>query len=122
MQINDKITCYMDLQKVIEGEQGGISKLVDWQGGGSFVYCELLEDAQSLISEIQEANHDQINLVKNKIYKDYKIVPYITKQELASVDSSFEELSLEDKKKIRPVTTLINSTNGDLAKPIRATG
>ena len=78
------------LQKVIEGEQGGISKLVDWQGGGSFVYCELLEDAQSLISEIQEANHDQINLVKNKIYKDYKIVPYITKQELASVDSSFE--------------------------------
>ena len=25
------------LQKVIEGEQGGISKLVDWQGGGSFV-------------------------------------------------------------------------------------
>ena len=53
------------LQKVIEGEQGGISKLVDWQGGGSFVYCELLEDAQSLISEIQEANHDQINLVKN---------------------------------------------------------
>lgn len=67
------------LQKVIEGEQGGISKLVDWQGGGSFVYCELLEDAQSLISEIQEANHDQINLVKNKIYKDYKIVPYITK-------------------------------------------
>ena len=57
------------LQKVIEGEQGGISKLVDWQGGGSFVYCELLEDAQSLISEILEANHDQINLVKNKIYK-----------------------------------------------------
>ena len=88
------------LQKVIEGEQGGISKLVDWQGGGSFVYCELLEDAQSLISEILEANHDQINLVKNKIYKDYKIVPYITKQELASVDSSFEELSLEDKKKM----------------------
>ena len=53
-----------------------------------------------MISEIQEANHDQINLVKNKIYKDYKIVPYITKQELASVDSSFEELSLEDKKKM----------------------
>ena len=63
------------LQKVIEGEQGGISKLVDWQGGGSFVYCELLEDAQSLISEILEANQDQINLVKNKIYKDYKIDP-----------------------------------------------
>ncbi|CAI3486687.1 site-specific DNA-methyltransferase [Enterococcus cecorum] len=31
------------LQKVIEGEQGGISKDVNWQGGGSFVYAELME-------------------------------------------------------------------------------
>lgn len=29
------------LQKVIDGEQGGISKDVNWQGGGSFVYAEL---------------------------------------------------------------------------------
>ncbi|WP_455224740.1 DNA methyltransferase [Granulicatella sp.] len=28
------------LKKVIEAEQGGISKDVEWQGGGSFVYCE----------------------------------------------------------------------------------
>ena len=31
------------LQKVIEGEQGGISKDVNWQGGSSFVYAELME-------------------------------------------------------------------------------
>ena len=29
------------LKKVIDGEQGGISKSVNWQGGGSFVYFEL---------------------------------------------------------------------------------
>lgn len=29
------------LQKVIEGEQGGVSTDLDWQGGGSFVYVEL---------------------------------------------------------------------------------
>src|SRR5690606_16016443 len=29
------------LKKVIDGEQGGISKSVNWQGGGSFVYLEL---------------------------------------------------------------------------------
>ena len=29
------------LKKVIGGEQGGISKSVNWQGGGSFTYCEL---------------------------------------------------------------------------------
>ncbi len=30
------------LKKVIEGEQGGISKAVGWQGGGSFIYTELM--------------------------------------------------------------------------------
>lgn len=29
------------LKKVIDGEQGGISKAVEWNGGGSFVYAEL---------------------------------------------------------------------------------
>ncbi|MDK4629504.1 site-specific DNA-methyltransferase, partial [Kingella kingae] len=29
------------LKKVIDGEQGGISKAVNWQGGGEFVYAEL---------------------------------------------------------------------------------
>ena len=29
------------MKKVIAGEQGGISKSVNWQGGGEFVYCEL---------------------------------------------------------------------------------
>lgn len=29
------------MKKVIDGEQGGISKTVSWQGGGSFVYAEL---------------------------------------------------------------------------------
>ncbi|GAA7261310.1 hypothetical protein ID0476_09520 [Helicobacter pylori] len=31
------------LKKVIEGEQGGISKKLDFKGGGSFVYAELKE-------------------------------------------------------------------------------
>jgi adenine-specific DNA-methyltransferase len=43
------------LKKVIKGEQGGISKAVNWQGGGSFVYAELLEYNQKYISQIQEA-------------------------------------------------------------------
>jgi len=29
------------MKKVIEGEQGGISKAIEWKGGGSFVYAEL---------------------------------------------------------------------------------
>ncbi len=33
--------CLPRLQKVIEGEQGGISKDVGWQGGGGFRFCTL---------------------------------------------------------------------------------
>lgn len=49
------------LQKVIAGEQGGISKAVKWQGGGSFVYTELMEKDQSYIRDLQNAeNMDEL--------------------------------------------------------------
>ena len=45
------------LQKVIEGEQGGISKDVNWQGGSSFVYAELMEKNTGFIKEIINAQN-----------------------------------------------------------------
>lgn len=52
--------CAVRMKKVIEGEQGGISKSVNWQGGGGFRFYEL---APSLL------NHDKYgNLVINKEY------------------------------------------------------
>ena len=33
--------CQNRLKKVVEGEQGGISKLVSWTGGGGFQFCRL---------------------------------------------------------------------------------
>ncbi|MDE5882893.1 MAG: site-specific DNA-methyltransferase [Muribaculaceae bacterium] len=48
------------MKKVIEGEQGGISRSVNWKGGGGFKFYEL---APSLL------NHDKYgNLVINKDY------------------------------------------------------
>jgi adenine-specific DNA-methyltransferase len=38
-----KTHCAVRLQKVIDGEQGGISKAVDWQGGGGFRFYHLGE-------------------------------------------------------------------------------
>ncbi|MBE0296367.1 DNA methyltransferase [Gardnerella vaginalis] len=86
------------LKKVLEGEQGGISKAQNWHGGGSFVYCELKEDANTLITTIQNATEDTIESVKATIYADERIVPYLTKQELADADKDFENLTLEEKK------------------------
>lgn len=87
------------LKNVIDGEQGGISKSFNWQGGGSFVYCELLENASTLIEKIQVSSEETIYEIKNEIYSDERIVPYITREELNKADAEFENLSFEEKKK-----------------------
>jgi adenine-specific DNA-methyltransferase len=43
------------LKKVIAGEQGGVSKAVNWQGGGDFIYCELMKYNQAFMERIQAA-------------------------------------------------------------------
>ena len=40
------------LKNVIEGDQSGVSKSVDWQGGGSFVYLELAKKNEIAIEQI----------------------------------------------------------------------
>ncbi len=47
------------LNKVIAGEQGGISKSVNWQGGGNFIYCELMPYNQAYIDKIQTAQSSE---------------------------------------------------------------
>ncbi len=44
------------LNKVIEGEEGGISQQFNWRGGGSFVYLELKKYNQVFIDEIESAS------------------------------------------------------------------
>ncbi|EFI42101.1 site-specific DNA-methyltransferase [Peptoniphilus sp. oral taxon 386] len=87
------------LESVIKGDSTGISKAVDWKGGGSFVYCELLENASTLIEKIQAASEETISEIKNEIYIDERIVPYITIEELKNADEEFASLELEEKKK-----------------------
>jgi len=40
---------------MIAGEQGGISKSVNWQGGGDFIYCELMKYNEAFMERIQAA-------------------------------------------------------------------
>ena len=87
------------LESIIDGDKTGISEVVDWQGGGSFVYCELMENGNELIREIENAGENTIKDLKEKIYKDERIIPYITSEELEQADKDFEELNLKEKKK-----------------------
>src|SRR5690606_37871353 len=66
------------LKKVIEGEQGGITKDVQWTGGGSFIYAELYELNQQFVEAILSANSNEellglIDKVKEKAFLDFKI-------------------------------------------------
>jgi len=83
----------------MKGEQGGISKEVKWQGGGSYVSCTLKEDSAGLIHQIQNSTEDTIDDVKASIYAEERIVPYLSAKELEITESDFNVLSIEEKKK-----------------------
>ncbi len=63
------------------------------------VYFELLENGNEIIREIENSNENTIKDLKEKIYKDERIIPYITREELEKADKDFEKLNLEEKKK-----------------------
>ncbi len=89
------------LQKVIEGEQGGISKEVDWQGGGSFVYCELMEQNESIASALQAADtSEEVETILNQITEDGLIIPAVLPDDLRSHRDEFIQMPLEQQKKL----------------------
>lgn len=57
------------LKKVIAGEQGGISKDVNWHGGGSFVYAELMKNNQSYYNFNNINDADIRNQISDKDYQ-----------------------------------------------------
>jgi len=87
------------LKKVIEGEQGGISKSVNWQGGGSFIYFELKKYNQTFIEQIEEAKDSETLLqiweqMKAKSFLNYNVD--IKKQD--EHINEFKALSLAEQK------------------------
>ena len=88
------------LVQVIAGEQGGVSKAVGWQGGGSFVYCELAKANAKFADEIEMAATTQ---QLEEIWTRMKSTDYLNyKVNIKDVDenvTSFETLSLEDQKR-----------------------
>lgn len=95
IELNKKRLC-----QVIEGEQGGVSKAIGWQGGGSFVYCELAKANDKFADEIEQAEtseqlKDIWGRMKATDYLNYKV-------DIKEVDAnaeSFDGLSLEDQKR-----------------------
>ena len=89
------------LIKVIGGDTGGISKEVDWQGGGSFVYCELARLNQKFIDDIEKANTDEaLVAILGQIIKSGFISSYVDPKEINPETEDFKALSIDDKKRL----------------------
>ncbi|GAA8510627.1 hypothetical protein HpDR57_28570 [Helicobacter pylori] len=79
------------LKKVIEGEQGGISKKCDFKGGGSFVYAELKEVNLEIKKQITNAKSADECL---KIFND------LNKRILKRADNKMDEIHSEEFQKL----------------------
>lgn len=86
------------LKNVINGDQTGVSKAVGWQGGGSFVYCNIKNDANIFKEKVKSAKEADLSKLLDEVLKSsflsYRVDPKkVNKKE-------FEKLSLADKKRI----------------------
>ena len=98
------------LQKVIVGEQGGISKDINWQGGGSFVYTEVMELNYIFIHKIEQAGTIEdlfqlFELMKAEAHLNYQIDlerVLNTQYEIDGIDHfvSFSDLELSQQKQL----------------------
>jgi len=88
------------LKKVLNGDQSGISKSVDWKGGGDFVYLELAKWNENFVEKIQKAKTNEElkklwETMKEKAFLSYKV-------DIKAVDKNakdFADLSIEDQKR-----------------------
>ena len=53
--IGTKVLAKGSLLEEIDYDSGGISKSVNWQGGGDFIYCELMKYNEVYMDKIQAA-------------------------------------------------------------------
>ncbi|MFA7319522.1 MAG: site-specific DNA-methyltransferase [Parcubacteria group bacterium] len=88
------------LKKVIEGEQGGISKAVNWKGGGSFVYTELMPVNERFVREVEKVkNKKEVADLWKRIEKNGFLSYRVDEEKFHKNAKDFSDLSLEEQKK-----------------------
>ena len=88
------------LKNVINGDQTGISKSVDWKGGEDFVYLEFMKWNESFVEKIKKAKtKDELKklweIVKEKAFLSYKV----DVKAIGEYAKDFEDLFIEDQKR-----------------------
>jgi len=88
------------MQAVINGDKTGISENENWQGSGSFVYCNIRNDANKFREKVQYADDkkmdDLLDEVLHSSFLSYRIDAKNHNIKLGD----FHKLSLADKKHV----------------------
>ena len=88
------------LEKVMQGEKGGVSKAKAWKGGGSAIYFELKKFNQAFAERIDQAGSTEELL---GIWEEVQVVPYFDyRLDLVKQDQHMDEfhaLTLDEQKR-----------------------
>ena len=99
MDYIENISCER-LRKVIEGEQGGVSKSTNWQGGGSFVYCELAKANQQFVDDIEQASStEELATIWKQMQETGFLSWKVNPKEINANADDFTTLAIEDQKR-----------------------
>ncbi len=87
------------LINVINGDQTGVSTNYKWQGGGSFLYCELKENNQQYITLIQKSKKSkELWAIWETMKKDAFLRIEVDKEKFS--EKAFNEMSLSEQQDI----------------------
>ena len=88
------------LPNVINGDTTGISKSVNWQGGGSFVYCELAKANQQFANDIVQASTtDELLAIWKQMQETGFLSWKVNPKEIDANAEDFTALAIEDQKR-----------------------
>lgn len=87
------------LQAVIAGEQGGVSSQFNWQGGGSFVYVNIMNNSNKFRKRVEAAKNDSdyLGLLKeatSSSFLSYRVDPKKLNED------EFRKLSAAEKRRL----------------------
>ena len=88
------------LRNVINGDQSGISKSVNWTGGGEFIYCELAKANQVFVDAIDAAKSSEEllaiwNTMQERAFLSYRV----DLKAFGESSGEFVELGFADQKR-----------------------
>ncbi|MCW6538949.1 DNA methyltransferase [Yersinia ruckeri] len=88
------------LKNVVHGDNTAFSKDVNWQGGGSFVYCELAELASLYSDRIEKAqSSDELINIWNELKESSNLSYKVDTKKFDKNITSFNALSFEDQQR-----------------------